>query len=126
MSKGRKSSGDNRGSFQESIAPFTDIDVATLRAAVNEIGGFAGTEISGSLAALGVDSEGLKAFVDGLESPESLSSATQRSLLGLFLLTNLVCAALGDEELETVTGQDRDAHFLTARRLYHAFTRRTA
>ncbi|MDJ0946985.1 MAG: hypothetical protein QNJ30_26340 [Kiloniellales bacterium] len=125
MSDGRESSSGDRGSYKESIAPFTDTDVANLRTALNEIGGFAGAEISAALAELGVHAEELKALLDGLESPESLRTAPRQCLLGFFLLTSLVCAALGDEELATITGQSRDAHVLTARRLYHAFARRS-
>ena len=102
----------------------TESDLQNLQAAVNELGGFAGPEISGSLAAMGSDPAGLRTFVVGLAGPESLLAAPRETLLGLFLLNGLVCAALGDEELGTITGADRDSHFLTARRLYHILTAR--
>ena len=101
------------------MTDLTESDLATLRTAVNELGGFAGVEIAGALTSLGIDPDGLRAFIDSLAGPEALRSAPREILLGLFLLNNLVCAALGDEELEIITGRDRNEHFLTARRLYH-------
>ncbi len=102
----------------------TESDLRNLEAAVNELGGFAGQEISEALAATGIDPDGLRDSVTGLARPGSLLSAPRETLLGLFLLNNLVCAALGDEELGTITGAGRDSHFLTARRLYHILTAR--
>ncbi len=100
----------------------TEADLRNLQTAVNELGGFAGREISEALTAMAIDPYSLKRFVDGLAGPEALRSAPRETLLGLFLLNNLVCAALGDEELGTITGAERDSHFLTARRLYHVLT----
>ena len=106
------------------MADLTESDLAILRTAVNELGGFAGAEICSALTALSIDPDELRAFVDSLAGPDDLLTAPREILLGLLLLNNLVCAALGDEELETITGRDRNEHFLTARRLYHGLTQK--
>ena len=103
---------------------FDASDLTNLQTEVNELGGFAGGDISAALVASGFDPDKLRAFVESLAGPEALQSAPRELLLGLFFLNSLSCAALGEEEMATVTGADWQAHLLTGRRLYFAYARR--
>lgn len=103
---------------------FVASDLMNLQREVNELGGFAGKEISAALVASGFDPDQVRAFVDSLAAPEALESAPREILLGLFLLNSLTCAALGEEEMAIITGTEWEAHLLTGRRLYFAYTRR--
>ena len=107
--------------YDASIAKLDDSDAAILRSAVAEFGGFAGNEISDFMAELGFTEEELKAAVESLQDPGRSDPVPERTLRGLFVLCSLVSAVLGDEELATITGRGRDEHFLTIRRLYHAW-----
>ncbi len=108
--------------YDAAVAPLAESDLANLKSAAAELGGFAGKEISQGLETLGVDPGRLRTLLENIDGPVALAKAPRETLLGLFLLSGLVCAALGDEELATITGAGRDEHFLTARRLYHALT----
>ena len=107
--------------YDASIAKLDGNDAATLRSALTEFGGFAGDEISDFMVGLGFTEEELKAAVDSLQDPGRSEPVPERALRGLFVLCSLVSAVLGDEELATITGRGRDEHFLTIRRLYHAW-----
>ena len=98
-------------------------DLSNLQTEVNELGGFAGNDIAAALVASGFDPDKLRAFVKSLTEPEDLKSAPREMLLGLFLLNSLACAALGEEEMATITGTEWESHLLTGRRLYFAFAR---
>lgn len=103
---------------------FTAADLTNLRTEMHELGGFAGDDITAALVASEIDPNRLRAFVEDLGEPELLESAPRDVLLGLFLVNSLVCAALGEEEMATITGKEWQDHLLTGRRLFFAYTRR--
>ncbi len=112
--------------YGASVSELDETDLENLRSAITELGGFAGSEISGFMAVLGIPEEEFGPLVDRLKDPSLLDRLPQKDICSLLVLSSLVCAALGDEELATITGRGRDEHFLTIRRLYHAFARRLA
>ena len=111
--------------YKASVSRFGETDLKNLKSAKAELGGFAGREISNFMAVLGISEEEFGPMVDHLKNPSQLDRLPQKDLCSLLVLFSLVCAALGDEELATITGSGRDEHFLTIRRIYHAFARRS-
>ena len=109
--------------FDATTTGFDDIDLMNVRSAIRELGGFDGAALASYMALIGVSDENLRELSDRLDHPGQLGFLTQEELCALIALCNVVCAALGDEELATLTTSGRDEHFLTIRRLYHAFRR---
>ncbi|SMX26827.1 hypothetical protein TRP8649_00920 [Pelagimonas phthalicica] len=106
-------------SYEEVRKPLDKKDLAIIRRAINERGGFDGRVIKEALSFYKVedrDVEQLKTRVSPHQTPESLSYEDK---LNSLVLCCLASAALGEEELSTITGYDRDEFYTTIRRLYH-------
>ena len=102
---------------------FDEDDLGNLRQALGQIDGFDGEEILAFMDVPGFSEQELKRMGASLEDLRLFNRMSQKELCSLFLLESLTCAALGDEELFTITGRGRDEHFVTIGRLYYAFKR---
>lgn len=104
----------------EVIKPLGSKDFAITEGAIGEKGGFDGRVIKSILAHFGVQDSALARLQDYLGSDGSDASLEDESALNAFLICCLTSAALGEEELQTIRGYDRDEFYTTIRRLYHS------
>ena len=111
--------------FQATTSGFDNTDLENVKSAIRELGGFDGEAIARFMTTIGTSEDSLRDLYGRLEHPGQLALLTKEEICALIALCNVVCAALGDEELATLTTRGRDEHFLTIRRLYEAFKRQS-
>lgn len=94
-------------------------DLAIISRALGETGGFDGRVIAEVLFRFGVNDKALENLKNISGSKKGIEPLDVDDALNAFLLCCLTSAALGEEELSTITGYDRDEIYTTIRRLYH-------
>lgn len=117
MSVGKSS--DIRVKYAEIIKPLDDKDFAIIRSALGEIGGFDGQVIKNMLEHFEVCDNAQIDLKKVVQNEKNTVSLSEDEALTAFLVCSLVSAALGEEELRTITGYDRDEFYTTIRRLYN-------
>ncbi len=109
-----------RVKYAEVIKPLDAKDLAIVKRAIGEKGGFDGRVISEILARFGVQDSALVQLQNLVRSEEPIAPFKEDDALKAFLVCCLASAALGEEELQTISGYDRDEFYTTIRRLYQA------
>jgi hypothetical protein len=109
-----------RVKYADISKPLDQHDFAIISGALSERGGFDGKVIKNILSQFGVQGSDLVGLKNIVSSTEHSKPLTEVDTLNAFLVCSLVSAALGEEELGTIRGYDRDEYYTTIRRLYHA------
>lgn len=108
-----------RVKYAEVTKPLGTKDFAIIRGALGERGGFDGRVITEILTQFGVEDKALERLKNLVSSEQTTGPLNDDDTLNAFLLCCLISAALGEEELRTIRGYDRDEFYTTIRRLYH-------
>jgi hypothetical protein len=108
-----------RVKYAEVTKPLGSKDFAIIKGALGERGGFDGRVITEILTQFGVEDKALEKLKNLVSSEQTAAPLNDDDALNAFLLCCLTSAALGEEELSTIRGYDRDEFYTTIRRLYH-------
>jgi len=109
-----------RVAYDEVRKPLDKKDFAIIRRAIGEVSGFDGRVIKEALSLYKVDDCDLERLKTRVSTDHTEESLNDQDALHSFAICCLASAALGEEELSTVTGFDRDEFYTTIRRLYHS------
>lgn len=115
----RSSQQQYRVSFADVSKPLEMSDFAIIRGALGERYGFDAYVINEALSIFKAQDEDLARLKTLFEAEEPTKHLSSKDALNAFLICCLTSAALGEEELGTIKGYDRDEFYTTIRRLYH-------